>query len=423
MAFTVTLAEQQVNLINWLSADKTLLVGTLNDEFVIDRGTGAWFGCDSINVVRQSSYGSSLYQPVRVGRELIFCRSNMHELTSIVFDEVQQAYVDESIQLLYDEFPKSDAYATRKYRSFAWDRSRRTLWCCDTDGNLFALTRDRQLQITAWHSHQLGGYDDTITDSAVGTGFDTTLDPSYVGHAGYVVSLCVLPNPILGTDDVWLAVKRKVDGNWRYSFERMIGAYTNMSSAFSPDIVDSFLLDCSLSSLSDYPFTEDYDFTATDFEGETLAGIASNSNGIFGCTFSAVSSGSTTMQKPYPTGIASEITSVVMGYKFDSIVIPVRPDAGSQIGSGQGAVKRIHKATVRFYKTLAAKVGADDDNLETLVFRKGDTPMGESPDLFTGDKAVYVDCDYDTDGYLTIKTDEPLPFAVTSISMEGDLYD
>lgn len=429
--FSATLLSQQLNMIEWMAPERSLLLGTTGDEILIDRAVStAGFGADNIQAVSLTHYGSANYQAARIGSEIVFVLPSAKEIRSLVFNNFEQTYNAEPIQLLYDEYPRTDTtqYTTgsRRYRDFAWDITRNTLWCCDTAGNLFGMTRERRLDVAAWHSHRIGGYDSTKTGGRLGSTTTITVDPAYEVCAGSVLSVAVLPNPSIGIQDVWVVVKRKSGASWFYDVERMIGEHIAYDSVLNVinNGVGNYLVDGAAFTTGDFPSTEDHVFAVgTHLNGQVPIGVASNTKGLFPVTGDAVSSGNTTMQTPYPTGLATEATAVAWGYAFNPIIKPVRPEAGSQIGTSQGAIKRIHRATFRFYRTMHAKVGRDAANLESIEFRTGSQPMGESAELFTGDKSLPVHCDYDRDGYLYVTQDAPLPFALMSIIAEGDTYD
>lgn len=431
-AFTLTPTSQETNPIQWIASERTLLVGTANDEWVVTPAYGVdtvGFGSTNVQITRQSSVGSSYYQAKRVGRELFFITKPKDEVRALVFNETEQAYIDEAVQILFDEYPKAAVTnAGRQYRSFAWDRSRRTMWACDTAGNLFGMTRDRTLQLTAWHTHEMGGYDESkqATGTTISMGVTTT-DPAYFSYSGTVHSVACAPNPITGTDDVWMVVARKINSVWTYQIERMIGGVAPYETAYSARVTEglgAYFVDSAVFQIGDYPpGPEDYIFSNLDhLEGETPVGTAFNSKGIFTVEGNAIVSGDTTLQPTRPTNMANETTVVVLGLGYTTDIVPVRPDVGSQLGSAQGAIKRIHEVNVRFYKTLAAKVGGiidDSPDLETLIFRTGSLAMGLSAQLYSKDKKVKLNADYDRDAYVMLRTDKALPFAVVSLSMEG----
>jgi len=106
----------------------------------------------------------------------------------------------------------------------------------------------------------------------------------------------------------------------------------------------------------------------------------------------------------------------------------VRIEAGSIIGTAQGAIKRINKAIIRLYKTMAASVGSAPGAQtisfpDVLDFTKSTDPANSSVEFFTGDKPVIVPSTYDRDNQLYITQDGPFPMTVVSISAEGETFD
>jgi hypothetical protein len=365
---------------------------------------------------------------MRLGNEVGFSMPTGSEIRTLGFNRDQNSYVAEPVQLLYDEKPKADPVNfDRRYRAFAWDESRKTSWCIDTSGNFFGMTRDRQLQVTAWHHHEMGGYNSTVTGGVVGSGVTSTLDPAYYICSGSVLSLIVIPNPVIGMNDLWLCVKRKINGSWMYHIERIIGGICPVNSAYNSNgVVASgfYHVDSAAYGVNDSPSAEDYSFDGdlAHIEGETPRGTIIGATGFFSAVGSVVSSGNTTIAR-FPPGFASAPFAMHMGLPFTHRVEPVRLDAGSQIGSAQGAIKRIHEIVIRLYRTLCTEIGRDSENIERLVFREGDTPLNKSPELFTGDKIVKINSDYDREALFVVEDDTPLPFSIIGYTAEGVTYD
>lgn len=427
-AFTIELTSSQINKIQWLSGEEFLFIGTIGDEWTVRREAEGGFGADNARVTKSSSYGSQYRQAHRGGNELFFSTSGGTELKAFYFNEREASYAADSLQILFNEFPKSDAIINssasvgiRQIRAFSWDRSRQVLWAIDMMGNLAGLTRNRSASISAWHTHKMGGYDISEAPSA---GSGSGADIGYLSPSGSVISFCLVPNEIYGYEEIWLVVRRKINGAFQYQVERILGGLPPVETAQRVFLgIGNWYVDSSVRVSNTTPWTTTSFSGFSHLEGKALKGTASNTKGIFAVTGSTVSGGSTTIQNPKPGGYTTENTYIHFGLNFESIVEPVRVEAGSQIGTAQGAIKRIHQVLVRFYKTLAAKVGRDSSNLETVVFRDGSTPMGYSPELFTGDKLIKIDGDYDRDGLVYIVQDQPLPFAVVSVIAEGQTYD
>ena len=106
---------------------------------------------------------------------------------------------------------------------------------------------------------------------------------------------------------------------------------------------------------------------------------------------------------------------VHVGLPYVSDVGTLRVEAGSADGTAQGKTKRIHRVAVRLHKSLGLKFGPDADTLETATFRTTADPLGNPPPLFTGDFSVSWNGDYDLDGKMYFRQDQPLPFTLLGI--------
>jgi hypothetical protein len=424
--FTITLNSQEMNAIQWGIAGEQLIVGTQGSEWIITPVNGS-FACGSVSAVSQTSYGSSYHQAIRAGNEVFFISADETKIRSLSLNKQENQWYAEELNPLFTEYPKIEkgAYGTenRKIRQMAWDKGRSTLWVVDSAGSLYSLTRDKKSGINAWATHEMGGYNSSQTGGTLGSGGTLTTDPAYTNCNGSVVSVAVVPNQFTGSSDVWLCVKRYVNSAWLWSIERMIGCAEVQDTAYSALPWGTLYTDDSLQTTNTYP-SVDYTMSAGWLEGVTPKMSASNSKGIFSVDMPTVASADSTIQTPYPGGYETETTRLGMGYAYTSIVEPVRLEAGSQIGTAHGAIKRIHQIIIRFYRTLAATVGADSSsNTEAVIFRDASTPMGKSAEVYSGDKLIKLDSDYDRDGYIAISTDDALPMTVSSIICEGITYD
>ncbi len=460
--FTIVLSSQQLNEIQWMSPDKTLAVGTAGDEFILGildptahvGGVPIGFSCGNVEATPQSHLGSSHHMAVRFGNELAFALQSDDEIRALTFNEREDSFNDEPVQLLYDEYPKAEpVYRRRKFRHYAWDQSRNTLWCVDTAGNFFGMTRNRTLGISMWHHHRFGGFDageigSDLYDDQAGSPSGGIPTGTRVADlcSGSVLSVAVLPNPALGVNDVWLTVKRKMNGAWQYHVERFMGKGIQVDSVASPFLaaagayyVDcaAYAVNCFVTGAPEDGFAEPVVVGGFDhLEGVQVVGTADraatlaleeDSRGIFKLAAATPTEVAAVVQieiaGSLPPDYETAAYNLAYGLPFFPIIEPVRPDAGSQVGTSQAAIKRHHKVTVRFHRTLSAKVGSSADLLESVVFREDDTPMDESAELFTGDKILDFEGDYDRDGLVYLTSDEPLPFAVVAVITEGMVYD
>lgn len=402
--FQITFLSTLINSINWISPESsTILFGTTGDEFIVEaQDPAVGFGCDNAVVTCKTHFGSSYYQVARGNGELFSINFARDTIRAYVYSNEAQNYVQENPQILYDHKPESYSgigFDNRYFKRILWDRGRSTLWCLDLKGNFFGLTRDRKSGINTWHSHEFGGAERVI-DFTVASMFGS------------------------GVEDIFLLVERVIDSQTVTHLEVIIGK-ERTSRAFSHRSMDIFT-DASVffDPIDETPpaalFTTDVRSGLDHLEGETVIGTADNICGIFEIQATGpVTSGDITIASPKPGGSDTYTTTEAWGLPYTATIEPVRLEAGSQIGTAQGAIKRIHSVIVRFANTMYAKVGRDSSNNEEINFRDPATPLINSADLYTGDKFIYLDSDYDRDGYVQIISDRPLPMTVISIIAEG----
>lgn len=451
--FRISLATTSLDAIQYLSPDQQLFIGTATQEWICAAQNGSFDVANSDCTV-QSHYGSDSVQAIRIGYELMFVLQNKSEVRAYQYNYFDQSFFGEPVQLFFDEYPVDEEGAAssinkyagrRKYRTIDWDNSRSTLWCVDTSGHLFGLTRDRKLQVTTWHTHQLGGYN---PNSGAGAGLITGLsigniytDSAYFVCDGSVISACSIPNPLSGIRDLWMVVKRSMAGATSayqgviWSVERIVGANTVRQSAYSVvapgNAQEPLYLDCAYFVADDSGHTSITKTVGPQLVGNTLVGTYySEAWGMFALSMqnTVQSNGTVELQAALPPDQGTDDPhTIVVGLPYSSIVQPVRIDPPSPIGTGQGAMKRPSKAYVRLFKTLMLKMGSPPEGTQAAVLEVVDfdpaVNMAMSPEIYTGDKEVFLPNDFDRDGYVYIVQDQPLPFTLVSLSLEGVEYE
>ena len=344
---------------------------------------------------------------------------------------------------LYTDFPYAEPvyhtattnrFTKRRIRQITWDKVRKVLWCIDTTGNLVGLTRDRSLGVNAWHEHELGNYDSSTArtfDASWGMEPD---DPIYLCNDGAVESVVAVENTDDDSVDVWLSSVRQHGTagvntlRWSSHLERIVGDAIGFSSVFDLYQAAYVFTDCThykrLEAGDSLTYSGGTESSLARLKFETFTPVAYNeSHGVWQLTDVGDGDASTITITDTLPDQDTERYFIRTGFNFTSTIEPLRPEAGSQIGTAQGAMKRITQAVIRFYRTIGATVGPDSTNTETINFRDADDNMSDSAELYTGDKLVKLHGDYNRNGYLYIAQTQPLPFAVAGIIVEGQTYD
>ena len=200
----------------------------------------------------------------------------------------------------------------------------------------------------------------------------------------------------INEDELWVIVKRTVNG----ATKRYVECFSNFD--FDETDSNSFkFLDSHLS----------YSGSATT----TLSGLAH----LEGQTVSILADGSAHPDKVVSGGAITlnrSVTKAVVGLKYNSVLQTMRIEGGAAEGTSQGKTKRISKVTLRLFETVGVKVGPSLDNLEAIPFRTTSSPLGQPvKTLIAGDKEIEFNDDFNSDGFITIQQDQPLPCSILAI--------
>lgn len=376
-AVVYTIASDDVQVIKHLVPTQSLVVLTVSGEFTLNGGaTGDAVTPTNVKVTRSSTYGSSTVKPKAIGDAVLFWQKSNRRLRELVYNLQSDSLVGNDLTLLADHVPEGGVV------DMSWcEEPFRTLWAPRADGKLCGMTYDRQQQVVAWHLHELGG-----GYSASGVS---------VSH-GVVESVASIPAPDGAGDELWMVVKRTINGGTKRYIEYM------KPFDFGSDIDDAYFVDCGL----------DYSSAASS---STLTGFSH----ISGQSVSILGDGAVQPNVTVGSGgtVALSIAALEahVGLPYTTTLQTMRPEGGAQDGISQGRPKRIHSAFVRFYNSVGMKIGPDEDNLDEVPFRTSADLMGDAVGMFNGDKEVVFPGDWETAGRITIVQEQPLPMTVIGI--------
>jgi len=370
-AMVYTIAANQVNVIRYLKAQRTLVIGTTAAEYTVSAdGTDASITPTNITIKRQSSYGSANVDAVTAGNAILFLQKAKRKIRELAYNFDSDSYVAPDLTILNDSVTDSGIV------QMEWQQEpNNNLWCVREDGQLACLTYQRSEAVVSWSRHILGG--------AFGSG-------------NSVVESIASISGDLNEDELWCIVKRTVNGaTVRY--------------------VECF---------SDFDFDET---TATDFKfldshlsysGSATTSLSGLSH-LEGQTVSILADGSVHANKVVSSGGVSldrSVTKACVGLAYDSVLQTMRIEGGSAEGTSQGKIKRISKVVLRLFETVGVKVGPSLTNLETIPFRTTSSNLSAPVDtLIEGDKEIEFNDDYNSDGHIFIKQDQPLPASILAI--------
>ena len=438
-AIVYTIASNQVNAIRFLSPTRTLIIGTAGGEFAV-YGGGDNDALTPTNIIikKQSNFGGANVDAVPVGNATLFLQRARRKIRELAYNFDVDGYIAPDLtilaehiteggitQMAYQEEPLAIIYAVRG------------------DGELVALTYQRDQQVVAWHRHIFGGAFGTgkaVCESVAVIPTDSDEYETYV----------IVKRTINGSTKRYVEVLNTFDftetDNTTFNFlDSQInfdGFTTTLNGNISNSATTITLTDASsfnssgkikigkeiiaytgksTNNLTGCTRGQNSTTAAAHTSGDTVDQVVETVSGLAhleGQTVSILADGATHPTKVVSSGAISlnrAAKKVKVGLKFDSVLQTMRIDAGSQNGTSQGKTKRIYEVTVRLFETVGVEVGPDLNNMERIPFRTSANPMDQGIAPFTGDKEVEFRGNYDTDGFIFVRQTQPLPLTILSL--------
>jgi hypothetical protein len=369
-AIVYTIASNQVNAIRFLTATRTLIIGTAGGEFAVNgAGVGEAITPTNILINKQSNHGAANVDGIAVGNATLFLQRAKRKIRELAYNFDVDGYVAPDLTILAEHITES-GITQMAYQ----EEPNSIIWCVRTDGQLLGFTYQREQQVTAWHRHIFGG--------------------SFSSGNAVCESVEVLP-----TDNseyqVWVIIKRTINGATKRYVEYLHNLDFDETDDTSFNYLDSQLA---------------YDGSATT----TISGL----DHLEGEEISILADGSTHPNKTVSSGaiiLDRSSTKVKVGLPYTSLLQTMRIDAGADNGTSQSKTKRIYEITARLYESIGIEIGPDLDNMERIPFRSSANAMNSGVNVFTGDKDIEFRGNYETDGFIFVRQTQPLPLTILSL--------
>lgn len=374
-AVAFTLNASDVNVVRWLADDeKGLLVGTVRGEWILRPATTQEaLSPTNVSAKQSTKYGSANLQPVQVGNALLFVTRSARKMRELAYVYEVDGFRSPDMSLLAHHITDSGIVQIAHQQD-----PQSIVWCVRNDGVLLGLSYDREQNVIGWHRHILGGRSDA----------GGTANP-------VVESVAVIPDSTGTRDEVWLIVRRYINGATVRTIE-----YMAKFREEGDDREDAYYVDGGLT----------YDSTAAT----TITGLWH----LEGQTVKVLVDGATHPDRTVANGkiTLTRAGSVVhVGHGYNSDMQPLRVDAGAADGTAQGKKQRKHRVIVRVWETLGIQVGVDADNLYRPTIRTTADDAGAAPPLFTGDIECDLEGDYTSEPDMFFRFDQPLPGTILAI--------
>lgn len=373
---------EDVNEILWIQGGPQLIVGTGGGEHVGgEQNPNNPLSPSNFQVVGQSARRVRGVQPVRAGTSLLYMQRAGRKLLSMDYAIERDRFVSSDQTVLNDRITRS-GIITMCYQG----EPDSMLWCVRADGLLVGFTLDQEQSVAGWGRHPIGGTDVVVEDAIS------------------------LPSPDGAREDLWLQVRRTINGVTKRYIEVMEAPWEgeDVDGTAGDDQEDAFYVDCGLT-----------------YEGAP-ATVISGLGHVEGETLHALADGAVVSPNPVVSGgsitLARAASKVHLGLPSRCRWVSSRVEVGTPAGSSQGKVKRPDGAAVRFVDTLGGKVGQYGGRLENISFRSPSTPMGSPEEIRTRESQdIRFEGEYDADVHIEVVQDQPLPMTITGIAPRMDV--
>ena len=178
-AMVYTIASNKVNAIRFMSAQRSLIIGTVGGEFVVSAsGTTSPITPTNIQIQRQTAHGAANQDAIQIENVTMFLQRAKRKIRELTYNLNIDQYQTQDMTLLAEHITDGGIL------EMAYQQEPDSiLWCVRSDGTLLGFTYARAEEVVGWHKHILGGVfgEATITVSDYGniaTGTTITITKS-----------------------------------------------------------------------------------------------------------------------------------------------------------------------------------------------------------------------------------------------------
>ena len=368
-----TLSSSESNPIQWITSQDRLLVGTAGDEWTLGASDeNSTLTPTNVQALRQSSYGSKYLRSLVVNDVILFVQRAGRKVRELVYSFQTDGWVAPDLTVLSEHVTDGEIV------ELAYQQQQDAIyWVITGNGELCGMTYEREQKVVGWHRHTTDGTFESVATIYGGT----------------------------GPDQVWVAVKRTINGVTKRYVERF---NVNTREQFEEaDKTSWWYLDCAKKVITSPASTAVSGLS--HLEGKVVDILADGAVS----PSKTVTSGAITLQD------AQE--NVLVGLPFVSTIQPMFFEISTQAGSSVGTKKRIPKAFIYLRNSLGGSFSWDGVAFDTIHSRAAGDLMDSSPPVFSGPYEATVVGSSARTGALSVRQTQPLPLTVLTINTYWDI--
>lgn len=369
-ALVLAMGSEEASRILWMTPMRTLVIGCLDGPWVLQAPVSEAISAIDLPVTRrQARVGIGDVKPVPISVALVFTSHSPGFVQAAAFDVDQDSIVPTDLMVLASHLADHGAITRLAQSGPPLD----TTWMVRADGQLLALTFDPVQEITAWSRFLFG---------------------ASLAGAAVVESCCTVSDPTDG-DQLWIAMRRTINGATRRTIEVMAPRFRTTTVQEAAHFLDSGV---------------DRTFGSPQTVVTGLGHLEGETVGVLGDgavqPSKVVSGGQVTL--------STAATRVHVGLAYTSVAelmpaeVPVR--FGFQIAM---LLKKVVRAMLRIHRSLGLKVGKDRNSLGIIDLRSLYADEMDQPvPLRTGVVEIPVAAAWERDGNFAFGSSDPLPCQV-----------
>lgn len=434
----------RVSIIQWLAGSQYLIIGTSGGLYRSVTTNSSPLSAASARFLYNNGVECGNIQPIPAGTTVVFTQKQRKKLYSVRYDFGLDSLLDTNItQYAEHLFLPQVKEISLQYEPNA------LIWAVFDDGSLRFGTFEPTQNVIAWGRATIGGF--------------------FEGGPAQTESL--LSIPASGEDNVWMCVRRTVNGVNRRYIERVVeddeiqtqeflvfsdssvrAEQTAIITAITKNANTLTITTSSGHGLTTGDNIRFYDVVGTtELNGKTYAVTVVNttsftvsvnpnnfseyiSGGVVRKFFTTITGlehlegeslvilgdGAVQPNKIVSGGeitIDEESAIAIVGLQYDAILQP-RHYVASGFPTGNIQARKVKNidTTLQLYRTLGLEYGTKLDNLDELPFRTTDDIMGKATPLFTGKiPRIRVPSAFDYDEEFFLVNRRPFPFTVQAV--------
>lgn len=358
------LASREASMIQHIIPLNKMILMTGSAEWNVNTLNTDYLTPTSISVSPQSYIGSSMVQPIIANNSLIYAAARGGHIRELAYNWQANGYITGDISIR-----SSHLFDNKKILDMCLQKSPfPVVWCVSSDGTLLGLTYLPEQSIGAWHKHDTDGHFESVTSVTE------------------------------GEDDVLYAiVRRHVNGrNLRYVERMKPRKFTSQKDYYFMDGGLTYR-GSPISTVSNLGL----------LEGKTVCVLADGN--VMPKT--VVSNGTIHL----PDGITASVISVGLPIEASITTLPLAFQVDAAMG--QGRTKSLNKVWLRVYESVAVLAGIYGGKM--YEYKQRTTEVFSHPTRpKTGIIEINIGGQWDDDGLMQVKQENPLPITVLSVSAE-----